>query len=82
MSPKLWHKHCESYFDISFVPPNVWVKLDVMNFVGSIAFWSQSIESILQWSSWLDLRSAIYSHFERDQQNASIISSSISNKQS
>lgn len=47
MSPKLWQKHCESYFDVYAVPPSLWVKLIVMNFVGSAAFWSQSVESIL-----------------------------------
>lgn len=39
MGPKLWLKHCESYFDIYVVPPNMWVKLAIMNFVGFAAFW-------------------------------------------
>lgn len=41
-----------------------------MNFVGSAAFWSQSVESILQRCSWSDLCTTICSRFERDQQNS------------
>jgi hypothetical protein len=46
------------------------VKIGVMNFIDSAAFWSQSIESILQRCSWSDLCTAICSYFECDQQNS------------
>jgi hypothetical protein len=40
-----------------------------MNFVGSAAFWSQSVETILQRATWPELCATIYSHFVRDQQS-------------
>lgn len=48
MNPKLWKKNCESYFDVYAMPSEVWVKMAVMNFTGSAAFWSQSVETILK----------------------------------
>lgn len=48
---KLWKKQCESYFDVYAIHPNMWVKLAIMNFTGSAAFWSQLVESILQRST-------------------------------
>lgn len=40
-----------------------------MNFVGSAAFWSQSVETILQCAIWPELCATICSRFERDQQS-------------
>lgn len=61
MNPKLWKKCCESFFDVFAVPPKVWVKMAVMNFTGSAAFWSQSVENILQRSTWSKLCSTVCS---------------------
>jgi hypothetical protein len=67
--PKLWKKQCESYFDVYAIHPTMWVKLAIMNFTGSAAFWSQSVESILQRATWSELCSTLCNRFERDQQN-------------
>ena len=40
-----------------------------MNFVGSAAFWSQSVETILQRATWPELCATICQRFERDQQS-------------
>lgn len=64
MNPKLWKKRCESYFDVYAVPREVWVKIAVMNFTGSAAFWSQSIETILQRCTWPELCATVCSRFE------------------
>jgi len=36
-NPKLWVKHCETYFDVYAVDPYLWVKVASMNLVGSTA---------------------------------------------
>jgi hypothetical protein len=41
-----------------------------MNFIGAAAFWSQSVESILQCCTWPDLCTTICSRFGHDQQNS------------
>jgi hypothetical protein len=69
MHPNLWKKNCESYFEVYAVPSNVWVKMAVMNFTGSAAFWSQSVEAILNRCTWPELCATICSRFERDQQS-------------
>ena len=68
-NPKLWQKQCESYFDVYAIHPNMWVKLGIMNFVGSAAVWSQSVETILQRATWPELCATICQRFERDQQS-------------
>jgi hypothetical protein len=67
MNPKLWKKRVESYFDVYAVPEHLWVKIGLMNFTCSVAFWSQSVESILQRCNWTDLCTTICSCFEHDQ---------------
>jgi hypothetical protein len=42
--PKMWMAKCESYFDVFAIPGELWVKVAVMHFVGSVAFWLQSMD--------------------------------------
>lgn len=66
-SPKLWIKKCENYFDLYSVPDACRVKLAVMRFVGTAAFWLQSLEVSPTYLTWLDLCKAVSDRFERDQ---------------
>ncbi|CAN6234028.1 unnamed protein product [Urochloa humidicola] len=68
-NPKIWVKRCETYFDVYSVPPETWVKLAIMNFTGSAAFWTQSIEADLRKCSWEMLCDSVVDRFERDQHN-------------
>jgi hypothetical protein len=43
-NPKFWIKQCESYFNLYDIPSSHWVKLATINFVGTAAFWMQTIE--------------------------------------
>lgn len=68
-NPKIWIKRCENFFDVCEIPMNHWVKFATMNFIGSAAFWMQSIEVNLKSFSWRDLCQAVVERFERDQHN-------------
>ncbi|CAN6225874.1 unnamed protein product [Urochloa humidicola] len=68
-NPKIWVKRCENYFDVMSVPLSHWVRLATMNFVGSAAFWMQSIEMDVKQCSWDFLCKAVVERFERDQHN-------------
>ena len=43
-NPKLWIKHCDSYFDLYNIPLDIWMKLATINFTGTATFWMQTIE--------------------------------------
>jgi len=68
-NPKIWVKRCETYFDIYEVPDYYRVKLAIMNFTNSAAFWIQSIEMDVKTLSWEDLCQSVVDRFERDQYN-------------
>lgn len=66
-NPKIWIRRCENYFDICAIVPEHWVKLALVHFSGSAAFWMQSIEMDLRKCSWNTLCQAVVDRFERDQ---------------
>ncbi|CAO2183142.1 unnamed protein product [Urochloa humidicola] len=68
-NPKIWIRRCENYFDVMNVSQSHWVKLAVMHFGGSAAFWMQSIEMDVKLLSWEHLCQAVVERFERDQHN-------------
>lgn len=68
-NPKLWVRRCENYFDVCATIPEHWVKLALMHFIGSAAFWMQSIEVDLRQCSWKALCQAVIERFEKDQYN-------------
>jgi hypothetical protein len=67
--PKMWKAKCESYFEVFKTPSTLWVKLASMHFVGSSAFWWQSVDPGARPPSWRELCSAVCARFERDQHN-------------
>lgn len=71
-NPRIWKKKCENFFEIYVVPPEMWVKLATMYFVGSADFWLQAIEPSLVGCSWKDFCSAVCGRFEKEQLNALI----------
>lgn len=68
-NPKLWIRKCETFFDIYSVAKHYWVGLATMNFIGSAAFWLQSIQSRSAKLSWEGLGSALCARFDRDERN-------------
>ncbi|PUZ45979.1 hypothetical protein GQ55_7G007700 [Panicum hallii var. hallii] len=68
-NPKLWIRRCETFFDVYSVAKHLWVSLATMNFIGSAAFWLQSIQSRLATFSWEELGAAMCARFDRDEQN-------------
>lgn len=68
-NPKIWIKHCENFFDVYDIPDGMKVKFALMNFLGSAAFWMQSIEVNLRTLSWEELCKSVVTRFERDQHN-------------
>jgi hypothetical protein len=67
--PKMWKVKSESYFEVFAIPSELWVKIATMNFVGSAAFWLQSMDPALRLTPWLDFCSAVCARFERDHHN-------------
>jgi hypothetical protein len=65
----MWKAKCESYFEVFNTPSTLWVKLASMHFVGSTAFWWQSVDPGARPPSWRELCSAVCARFERDQHN-------------
>jgi hypothetical protein len=68
-SPKLWIKRCDSYFDLYDIPPDNWVKLATIYFIGTAAFWMQTIELNLRQCPWDTFCNHGVDHFDKDQFN-------------
>ncbi|WVZ99165.1 hypothetical protein U9M48_044502 [Paspalum notatum var. saurae] len=68
-NPKLWISRCETFFDVYDVGKQFWVKLASMHFVGSAAFWLQSVQASLPSLSWEEFGLAICNRFDRDEHN-------------
>jgi len=65
-NPKLWIKHCDSYFDLYNIPLDNWVKLATINFTGTAAIWMQTIEINLRQLPWETLCEHVVARFDRD----------------
>jgi hypothetical protein len=46
----MWKAKCESYFDVFAIPKEWWVKIATMHFVGSAAFWLQSVDQAIHFT--------------------------------
>jgi hypothetical protein len=44
-NPKLWVKHCKTYFDVYQTNPSLWVCLASMRLTGSAAVWFQTLQN-------------------------------------
>jgi hypothetical protein len=71
-NPKLWQSHCETYFDMYGVDPEVWGHVVTMHFEGPAARWLQSINHRVHHASWKELCSWIHDQFGRDQHESLI----------
>jgi hypothetical protein len=71
-NPKLWQSHCEIYFDMYGVDPEVWVCVAIMHFEGPATRWLQSINHHVLSASWKELCSWIHDCFGRDQHESLI----------
>lgn len=68
-NPKMWKNHCESFFRIIPDPEEAWSKLATLHFVGSAAFWFQSLCLTAHSLRWSELCRAVCYRFELDQNN-------------
>ena len=68
-NPRLWARRAVTFFDMYYVPKKYWIHLATMNFIGSAAFWLQSIQANLKSLTWEELGAAMSSRFDRDEQN-------------
>lgn len=60
---------CESYFEVFSIPTELWVEIATIHFVGSAAFWLQSMYQTIRRTPWPDFCSAVCARFERDHHN-------------
>lgn len=65
----MWKAKCESYFDVFAIPKEWWVKIATMHFVGSAAFWLQSVDQAIRLTPFTDFCSVVCVRFERDHHN-------------
>lgn len=66
-NPKLWRQRCETYFDFYSVARGMWIRMAIMNFVGTATFWLQSVENRLGEMSWEEFCGCLNARFGRDQ---------------
>lgn len=67
LTPKLWIKRSEDYFDLYQVAPSISIRVTTMHFSGALALWLQSVEECLRSMAWLEFCSILLGRFGHDQ---------------
>lgn len=65
-NPHMWKSRCETFFELYHIPQEFWPKLATMHFVGSAAFWFQSMYELKDNLTWPNLCAAVCDRFQRD----------------
>jgi hypothetical protein len=66
-NPKVWRQRCETYFDFYSVAKEMWIRMAIMNFVGTATFWLQLVDNRLGEMSWEEFCGCLNVRFGRDQ---------------
>jgi hypothetical protein len=67
ISPKLWIKNYENYFDLYLVHESHKSKIASMHLISNAAFWAQLLEFPIRDLPWVELCNLVCDRFEKDQ---------------
>lgn len=63
---QLWITQAQTYFEMYFVDPSMWVRCATMQFKGAAGRWLQSVEHLLKDLDWSGFCALIHERFSRD----------------
>jgi len=67
LNPKPWISPCENYFEMYYVPTEMWIRVAGHYCTGSASRWLQSVEKRLSSLEWQDFCSLLLDRFGRDE---------------
>jgi hypothetical protein len=66
-NPRLWRDHCNMYFEVYSVTPDLKTRFAALNFKGAAATWLQTFERRGRVTDWDTFCSTVFDHFDKNQ---------------
>ena len=66
-NPRLWRDHCNMYFEVFSMSPELKTRFAALNFKGAAASWLQTFERRGRVAYWDTFCSTVFDRFDKDQ---------------